>query len=133
MPASSRSSSTTSTAGLSSSATGNPEPRHPRQVNATFGLMTRRGQRCGPGCPASVLFCAVFAGWSSPMIWPVAGYEFDVFLSYSRSGNPHMWVRTHFHSLLKSCLEDQLPYEPAIFVDEELDTGVDWPVRLQHA
>jgi hypothetical protein len=67
------------------------------------------------------------------MIWPVAGYEFDVFLSYPRSGNPYNWVRNHFLELLRSCLADELPYEPTMFIDEELDTGVDWPSRLQQA
>ena len=61
------------------------------------------------------------------------GYEFDVFISYRRDGNPHEWGRNHFFDRLRRCLADHLPWKPAVFVDEEMEIGVDWPLRLQRA
>jgi hypothetical protein len=63
----------------------------------------------------------------------VSGYEFDVFISYRRSGNPHHWVRNHFLPRLRDCLEDHLADEPKVFIDEEMERGTSWPQRLQNA
>jgi len=38
----------------------------------------------------------------------VSGYEFDVFVSYIRSGNPYAWVSNHFLPRLRDCLADEL-------------------------
>lgn len=61
------------------------------------------------------------------------GYEFDVFVSYIRSGNPHGWMRHNFLPRLRDCLADHLADEPAVFVDEEMDRGTNWPHRLESA
>ncbi len=61
------------------------------------------------------------------------GYSFDVFLSYRRSGRGSVaeWVRNHFHPLLVSCLADELPEEPRVFIDLEAETGCNWPSLLE--
>lgn len=61
------------------------------------------------------------------------GYEFDVFISYIRSGNPHAWMHNHFLPRLRNCLADQVAHEPAVFIDEEMDRGTNWPARLETA
>lgn len=68
--------------------------------------------------------------------WRVNGaavdYEFDVFVSYSRSaGHVSAWVRNHFYPALKGCLEDETG-KAEIFLDQQLDErfGVPWPDRL---
>jgi TIR domain-containing protein len=63
----------------------------------------------------------------------VAGYEFDVFISYIHSGNPLAWMRNHFLPRLRNCLADQLEDEPRVFIDEEMDRATSWPDRLENA
>jgi len=63
----------------------------------------------------------------------VPGYEFDVFISYTRSGNPYDWMRNNFLPRLKACLADQFANEPKVFIDEEMDRGANWPHRLENA
>ncbi|MGH3879946.1 MAG: TIR domain-containing protein [Actinophytocola sp.] len=63
----------------------------------------------------------------------MSGYQFDVFISYIRSGNPHAWMRNHFLSRLRNCLADHLADEPAVFIDEEMDRGTSWPHQLEQA
>jgi hypothetical protein len=63
----------------------------------------------------------------------VSGYKHDVFISYQRSGNSFMWVRNHFYPRLKACLEDQLAYQPSVFIDKGMDRGVYWPHQLEDA
>ena len=63
------------------------------------------------------------------------GYEFDIFLSYRRSGrgNACQWVHNHFYPLLLDCLTDQVGWEPRIFIDLAAETGSDWPSLLEDA
>jgi len=63
----------------------------------------------------------------------VSGYQFDVFISYIRSGNPHAWMWNHFLSRLRNCLADHLVDEPAVFIDEEMERGTNWPHSLEQA
>jgi hypothetical protein len=63
----------------------------------------------------------------------VSDYEFDVFISYRRKGNPHNWVRNHFYPRLKDYLADQLPEDPVLFIDEGMEVGSVWPDRLEEA
>jgi hypothetical protein len=63
----------------------------------------------------------------------VSGYEFDVFISYSRGGNAFKWVRNHFHPRLTDCLADQLPRRPNVFIDKEMEKGNHWPTLLEDA
>jgi hypothetical protein len=62
-------------------------------------------------------------------------YEFDIFLSYRRSGhgNACQWVHNHFYPLLLDCLADQIGWEPKIFIDLAAETGSDWPSLLENA
>lgn len=63
----------------------------------------------------------------------MSDYEFDVFISYRRKGNPHDWVKHHFHPRLSACLADQMPEEPKVFIDEGMEIGTVWPDRLEDA
>lgn len=63
----------------------------------------------------------------------MSNYEFDVFISYRREGNPHKWVRNHFFPRLKDCLADHLPDDPNVFIDEGMEVGTVWPDRLEEA
>lgn len=60
-------------------------------------------------------------------------YEFDVFISYRREGNPYRWVRNHFHPRLRDCLADHLPNDPKVFIDEGMEVGTVWPDQLKDA
>lgn len=57
-------------------------------------------------------------------------YEFDIFLSYSRQQPVRDWVSNHFHPQLKQWLESTMRNEPKIFIDNDMETGVDWPDEL---
>lgn len=63
----------------------------------------------------------------------MSDYEFDLFLSYRRSGNVQDWVWNHFRPVLHHCLADELDREPRVFIDVEIDTGTRWPDRLEEA
>ena len=62
------------------------------------------------------------------------GYQFDVFVSYRRSGpgNAATWVRNYFHRMLEDCLADELG-RTAVFIDSEVETGAVWPPLLREA
>ncbi len=61
-------------------------------------------------------------------------YEYDVFLSYRRRSPVLEWLQNHFEPRLKGLLGEALPHEPRIFVDyEQIETGQQWPLRLQEA
>lgn len=60
----------------------------------------------------------------------MTGYEFDVFLSYSREGGSPRWVHNHFLPKLRDCLTDEIGYVPRVFVDHETEPGSIWPGRL---
>ncbi|HEX7306280.1 toll/interleukin-1 receptor domain-containing protein [Lentzea sp.] len=61
------------------------------------------------------------------------GYEYDVFLSYTRRGGGDVWVREHFHRALKEWLGNEMDKDPEIFVDWTQETGVAWPPNLERA
>jgi len=63
----------------------------------------------------------------------VPGYEFDVFISYSRRGSAPKWLINHFYPKLKECLADQIAPAPRVFLDKEMERGVSWPDRLDKA
>jgi hypothetical protein len=60
------------------------------------------------------------------------GYNHDVFLSYSRKGNVKEWVWNHLHPKLIKCLQDHLPYDVEVFLDQTgIDPGQQWPSALR--
>ena len=44
----------------------------------------------------------------------VSGYEYDIFISYSRYGSAREWMQNHFLSALKDCLADEIAPTPTI-------------------
>jgi hypothetical protein len=64
---------------------------------------------------------------------PVSGYEFDVFISYSRRGSAQRWLMNHFYPKFLDCLADQIAPAPKVFVDKAMERGVSWPDRLEKA
>lgn len=63
----------------------------------------------------------------------LTGYEYHLFISYPRSGDVSEWVLNHFLPRLANCLESTMSDVPRIFVDEEVETGSDWPQKLADA
>jgi len=63
----------------------------------------------------------------------VSGYEFDVFISYSRHGSGAKWLMNHFYPKIQDCLADQIAPMPRVFVDKSMPRGVHWPSQLQKA
>lgn len=63
----------------------------------------------------------------------MSGYEFDLFISYRRSGTVPGWVRNHLYPMLRDCLTDELSREPRIFLDSTMEIGVHWPAGLEWA
>lgn len=63
----------------------------------------------------------------------VPGYEFDVFISYSRHGSGAKWLMNHFYPKIQDCLADQIAPMPKVFVDKSMPRGVHWPSQLQKA
>ncbi|MFI9453379.1 TIR domain-containing protein [Amycolatopsis sp. NPDC052450] len=61
------------------------------------------------------------------------GYEFDVYLSYSRRGNVPVWLFNHLLPNLRDALADEMPSAPDIFVDQNMAAGMDWPASLERA
>jgi hypothetical protein len=53
-------------------------------------------------------------------------YRHDVFISYKRQEVWTPWTRDHFKKLLNVYLQQELGWEPDIFVDERLAVGGDW-------
>jgi TIR domain-containing protein len=68
-----------------------------------------------------------------PIIWCVHGYQFDVFLSYSRRGSAPKWVENHFYPKFQDCLADQIVPTPTTFLDTSMQRGTDWPAELAKA
>lgn len=68
-----------------------------------------------------------------PIIGRVAGYTFDVFISYSRYGSVQKWLLNHFYPKLRDCLVDQIAPAPKVFLDKTMRRGVDWPAEIRNA
>jgi len=60
-------------------------------------------------------------------------YLYDVFISYRRHPEWTPWTREHVCGLLDAYLTQELGRSPAIFIDERIEPGVDWPGRLAGA
>lgn len=63
----------------------------------------------------------------------MSGYQFDLFISYSRVGSVRKWLVNHFQAKLMDCLADQVAPSPRIYVDHEMPRAVHWPSNLQRA
>lgn len=61
------------------------------------------------------------------------GYIYHAFISYSRSGVAAEWLHNHFLPVLIDCLTNELPEQPELFVDAQIDVGADWPLNLVDA
>ena len=57
-------------------------------------------------------------------------YEYDIFVSYKRYGEWTKWVCGEFRTLLHDHLGFELGDEPKIFVDDQMESGTDWPNDL---
>ncbi len=60
-------------------------------------------------------------------------YEYDIFVSYTRAGVAGDWVRNYFHGELRGWLEETMETPPRIFWDRDIETGQNWPQKLQDA
>jgi hypothetical protein len=61
------------------------------------------------------------------------GYEYDVFLSYTRRAGGAVWVKEHFHPALRDALENCMPRKPKIFVDFEQKGGTVWRQEVERS
>jgi hypothetical protein len=60
-------------------------------------------------------------------------YDYDLFLSYRRAYPVGDWVHNHFGKQLASWLGESAPFEPRIFIDDQIETGAEWPMQLRAA
>ncbi len=61
-------------------------------------------------------------------------YEYDVFISYQRTGRlVPAWVRNHFHPRLCELLDENLARDVKIFFDGDVQGGGKWPYELRSA
>jgi hypothetical protein len=67
------------------------------------------------------------------IIGRVSGYEYDIFISYSRYGSAREWMQNHFLPVLQDCLADEIAPAPKIYVDYLMSKGSDWPSNLKRA
>jgi hypothetical protein len=65
----------------------------------------------------------------------MAGYQYDVFISYPRRGGITAWVRQVLEPLLREKLAENLPHGEAvsIFLDTAMEIGSRWPDTLAEA
>jgi hypothetical protein len=57
-------------------------------------------------------------------------YKHDVFISYRRNPETLAWINDHFVPLLSLRLEFEIQRPPAIFVDEQIESGTAIPPTL---
>jgi hypothetical protein len=63
----------------------------------------------------------------------VSDYEYDIFISYRRSDEHWVrWTRDNLVHPLRALLRPALG-NVRIFLDEQIETGADWPLRLAQA
>src|SRR5262245_48735271 len=62
----------------------------------------------------------------------MAGYRYDVFISYARRGNVPDWVQNHFKPMLERCLDDELG-RAEVFLDATMESGTRWLPELRDA
>lgn len=57
-------------------------------------------------------------------------YKHDIFISYRRNPETLEWMKNHFLPLLSLRLELELSRKPDIYVDDQLESGMSWPLQL---
>ncbi|ETX02500.1 TIR domain-containing protein [Candidatus Entotheonella palauensis] len=57
-------------------------------------------------------------------------YTYDIFISYKRHRLAKKWIEEQFKELLEFYVDHALGRTPAIFVDDQIDVGADWPSVL---
>lgn len=60
-------------------------------------------------------------------------YTHDIFISYRRNEETLRWIKEHFIPLLALRVGMELDRDPAIFLDEQIESGTSWPVTLAQA
>lgn len=60
-------------------------------------------------------------------------YDHHIFISYPRGGDAAEWLHNHLCPVLKNQLDNEMPEEPRIFVDESIDKGSEWTMVLERA
>lgn len=60
-------------------------------------------------------------------------YEHDLFISYSRTGATHTWLKNIFVPVLEERLEFALGRPASIFFDDKVRSGGTWPVEIGQA
>ena len=57
-------------------------------------------------------------------------YQYDIFISYRRNPETHTWITDHFVPLLTLRVELELGRKPAIYIDDQIESGTSWPLSL---
>ncbi|ANZ39130.1 hypothetical protein BBK82_26720 [Lentzea guizhouensis] len=60
----------------------------------------------------------------------MAGYEYDFFISYSRTGSVQKWLINHFYHKLVEYLADECAPAPKVYMDRVMPRAVDWSHHL---
>ncbi len=71
------------------------------------------------------MFCPL--NFASIRIMP---YRYDIFISYKRNALAKRWIDEQFKELLELYVELELGRAPEIFIDDQIDSGIDWPIEL---
>jgi len=57
-------------------------------------------------------------------------YQYDIFISYRRNPETHLWITEHFVPLLELRVELELGRKPTFYLDNQVESGTSWPVSL---
>lgn len=57
-------------------------------------------------------------------------YRHDIFISYRRNKETLEWIQRHFLPLLSLRVGLELPHQPRIFLDQQVNSGSSWPLQL---
>lgn len=57
-------------------------------------------------------------------------YDYDIFISYLRHDETREWIQQHLSPLLTLRVAQELGRTPKIFIDQDIEVGTAWPLRL---
>jgi hypothetical protein len=57
----------------------------------------------------------------------------DIFISYRRNPETHVWITEHFLPLLALRVEFELGRKPAVYTDNQVESGTSWPASIGSA